>query len=264
MSRREASITVEERRRRPTPYDLRQTVRITAPIIGGIGGFVVTAIVLVLQTTPNRPDSGVSITLAAGLLALSLSGCLAGAFSLASLAGERRQTVNLHAAAMYMAAGPTIAIVAILAAFHVLATLYIQDASHLFAMMAAMIGMAGSVYNGTSVVDEWDIAPGRSRWVRSRAEARAWLKVLVVLGAVPVFLGALMFLFGLTVPISRNVVTWHVVVGMAIAVGGGVMGLLRSLHPDDDEDHGLGKWEAIGLQLVMGIYIGSILVFLPR
>ncbi|HET7418126.1 MAG TPA: hypothetical protein VFJ61_10930 [Solirubrobacterales bacterium] len=243
---------------------MRQTVRITAPIIGGIGGFVVTAIVLVLQKSPSQQGQAAQVQLAAGLLALSLSGCLVGAFSLASLAGESKQTVNLQAAAMYMAVGPTIAIVAILAAFHVLAKLYIPQASDLFAAMAAMVGIAGVVYNSTGIIDEWDTSPGSSRWVRSRHHAEAWVTYLVAAGSVPVVAGGVLLAMGFTLHPSSGAVTWHMLTGMAIAVGGGVMGLFRSLHSVSGNDPGIERWEAIGLQLVMGLYIAALIVILPR
>jgi hypothetical protein len=254
-----------------SPYDIRKTVQTTGPIVGSVGGFVVTAVVLILTIAPSTHRDQALIGLASGLLALALIGCLAGAFALGSLAGEGRLTVNLSTAASYMSVGPTIAIVAILAAFQVLSSMYLPHSKYLFTMMVALIGAAASVFNCTGPLEEWDIRtnphdnnvlPQPSTWITSRQGARRWSNRLAIAGALPVVVGFILYSANVTVALSTAGVTIFVGVGMVIIVLSSLKGLIRCLHPDDGRDRGTELWEALTIQTLTGAYIGTILIFL--
>jgi MFS family permease len=270
---RSGAAQVRHRVRNPdiAPYDLRKTVSITAPIVGSVGGFVVTAVVLVLTVATKAHHNPAQLALTSGLLAVALVGCLVGAFSLASLGGEPRLTVNLMAAATFMSAGPTIALAAILAAFQILASLYLPSAGFLFAFMVALVGAAGGVFNCTMPLDEWDIRaanlypnapPEPGTWIVSRRHAKQWCFRLGAFNVAPIVLGFVFYAAGATFALPSAGVTAFVSTGMVLVVGLSLFGLLRSLHPDHGHDRGTCRWEALVIHSSTGAYIGAMLLFL--
>ena len=249
---------------REARYDLRKVVPTTASILGTVGGFAVTAIVVVLTVAPSDNPPPDLLALASGLLALSLIGCLTGAFSLASLAAEKELTVNLTAAGMYMSVGPTIGVVATLTAFQVLASMYIPDSKGLFATMAMLVGVGGAVFNGFAPLDELDGANPDSDWIQSRGEAVAWTVRLSIIAAAPLLVGFMLYAAGLTVRLSTRWVTGFIAVGMLIAIACALAGVFRTVPPESGApEHGLRRREAIALQAILGAFMGAMFVCLP-
>jgi hypothetical protein len=87
-------------------YDIRKGAAGYAGIMGSVAGFVVPTVILAF-TLPRRQIAShqVDLTLATGLLVVSLLGCLVSAFALAGLAGEKKLTMNLPPYAMYIGVG---------------------------------------------------------------------------------------------------------------------------------------------------------------
>jgi hypothetical protein len=159
-------------------YDIRKGAAGYAGIMGSVAGFVVPTVILAFtlpheQTATHR----VELTLATGLLVLSLLGCLASAFALAALAGEKKLTMNLPPAAMYMGVGIIFSITAILGAFEVFAHIYLPSSAGLFGAMTVGGGITGAVYNALAVIDDWEIRQSdglEKGWFATRRDAQRW------------------------------------------------------------------------------------------
>ena len=107
-------------------YDVRKGSAAYASILGNMGAFVVTAVVLVFTIASSHEPKGSrgSIGFAAALLVLALFSCLLGAFTFAAISAERKLTANLPAAALHAGVATAVGVVAVLAAFEVLASIY--------------------------------------------------------------------------------------------------------------------------------------------
>jgi hypothetical protein len=245
-------------------YDLRKGAAAHSSIVGSVGGFVVTAVVLVFtiahddaQATPAR------MALVAGLLVLALIGCLLGAFSLAAISGETTLTPNLPAAGMYVGTGIVISIVAILAAFEGLAAIYLPQSKILFAGISAAGAIAGLILNGLGVVDAWANHPGAVEWIRSRSHANTWGVRLGLIAAVPVALAFALYAADVRIEWSTAATNYLVGVGILAVTGASLLGTVRTVHADDGRSRGIRREEAIGIQLVASVYLAILLVSLP-
>lgn len=109
-------------------YDIRQGAAAFAPIVGALGALAVPAIIVLFTSRQESVASrGPFLSLAAGLLIVAMIGSLTGALGLAAIGAEQDLTANLVPATMFLLMPVVISIVAILAAFEVLAALYLPE-----------------------------------------------------------------------------------------------------------------------------------------
>jgi hypothetical protein len=248
-------------------YDIRKGAAGYAGIMGSVAGFVVPTVILAF-TLPHQLAAShkVELTLATGLLVLSLLGCLASAFALAAISGEKELTMNLPAAAMYVGVSAIFAITAILGAFEVFAHIYLPSSAGLFGAMTVGGGIAGAIYNAMSVIDDWEIrqadlhGPGA---FTSRSHAQRWALWLSLVGIIPVAAGALCYALNVGVDASGRGVSWFTGIGLAATLAAVVLGMIRSIHPSNGPDIGVQPFEAIMLQLAAGFFVFALLIFLP-
>ncbi|HLI32970.1 MAG TPA: hypothetical protein VKU89_09570 [Solirubrobacteraceae bacterium] len=253
-------------------YDIRKGASGYVHILAGLGGVVVAGLVFVF-TFSSQGGPGTThpaeLTFAAGLLALGFIGCTVGAFGFAALAGEQKLTPNLPAAGTLIGVGVIIGIASILGAFEILASVYLRPSRILFAWLVAGGGVAGSVYNAFTVVDEYEIRTGSSGlgpsvWLKTRSQAHSWAKILAVVGAVPVAAGIVGYQLGLGPAQSSTRASLFVAVGLAVTIAAVLIGAIRTAHSTKGEDSGIDRKTALAAQIVVGGYVCALLFFLPR
>jgi hypothetical protein len=248
-------------------YDIRKGAAGYAGIMGSIAGFVVPTVILAF-TLPHQLAAShkPELTLATGLLVLSLLGCLASAFALAAISGEKELTMNLPPAAMYVGVGAIFAITAILGAFEIFAHIYLPSSASLFAAMTVGGGVAGAIYNGMSVIDDWEIRHSERRepgWFTSRRDAQRWTLWLSLISIIPQAGGAVIYALNAGVHLSTRLASWFAGIGLAITLGVVIIGMIRTIHPNAGPDIGVQRTEAIVLQLTIGLFVLALLIFLP-
>ena len=251
-------------------YDIRKGASGYATIMGSVAGFVIPTVILCF-TIPHRQVAlhTAQLTLATGLLVLSLLGCLASAFALSALAGEEKLTINLAPAAMYMGAGTILSIVSILGAFEIFAYIFLRPSAPLFAAMTVGGGMTGAIYNALSVVDDYELRHAKrvpddgKGWFSSREHAITWTWLLAFIGAVPAFVGGVLFWIHAGIVPSTRGASRFAFGGLVLTVTIIVWGAVRTLHPSIGTDKGLGRKEAIGIQAIIGAYVLFLLLLLP-
>jgi hypothetical protein len=261
--------TVEWGSEIPFGYDLRRGAAGYAPIVGAIAGFVVTGLVLLFDLASRHAASQSAWTeallgRASALLVLGLIACLFAAFALAAIGAEARLTPNLTAAILYVGMCTAIGIVAIIAAFEVLATIYLPDTHDLFAWATGGVAVAGSVLVAFVLGDAWR-TPGlpEDHWLHGPAKSARW-----AIGAAIVSLstlGCAMVLYFSNVRIGTGNDGLHLVVGVGIALVllTGIAGTLRAMHSEDGEGREIGKPEAIVVIGLMNAYLAVFLLLMP-
>jgi hypothetical protein len=252
-------------------YDIRKGAAGYASIMGAVGSLVVPAVILVFTVAHEQARiHPVQLTLVTGLLVLGLLSCVASAFAFAALSGENELTVNLPAAAMHMGVGVILGITSILAAFEVLAYIYLPSSRVLFAAIVAGGGLTGAIYNSLSVVDDWEIRVdntdkhGSSEWFTSRGQAHKWAMRLATIGGVPVLAGFALFCTHNGVTPSPTAASLFIGTGLFLTMASIIVGTLRTLHPSSGRDVGIRRGEAIATQLVGGGYLFVLMLFLPN
>ena len=155
-------------------------------------------------------------------------------------------------------------LVTILAAFEVLAAIYLPESKTLFAVITGFGGLAGVFFIAFAIGDSWHSGPADrydrdlwlpSQWITSHSEAYKWANIVATTSAVPAALGIILRLCGVDVAPSTPVVDWIVGSGFGLAMAGTFLGVLRTAHPADGEQRGLRKWEAFATTVVPSFYI---------
>lgn len=254
-------------------YDVRQAASGFAPIVGALGALAVPAII-VLFTVPARPSPyrAPFISLAAGLLIVSVVGSFIGSLGLASVGAEQDQTANLVPAIMFLLVPVMISVVAILAAFEVLAAIYLPESKTLFALIAGAAGLVGSLYIALGVSDTWHAGPSEetlrvhwlsTQWIQSHAQAYRTTQLVIAVSSLPALIGMLLRLIGVDATpttVSANVL---VAIAFALTISGAVAGVLRSRHPVDGPQKGLRPYEVLSATLGINCYVLSLMILLP-
>ena len=242
----------------PYGYDVRKGAAAYAPIIGTIGGFVVPAVVLVFEITSSHHALAVPLGRATSLLVLGLISSLLGAFSFAAIGAEQKLTADLPAAALYAGAATSIGIVAILAAFEVLASIYLKDTRTLFAMITAGMAIAMSMLVALVLDDAWIAAPP-NHWLGTRKKAYFWGRLSAGIAAAVLLLGASLYFTGTRIALTQTGIHWFVGTGIVLAVIGGVCGMVRTMRTADGT--GLPIYE-VEAALVLGCLVAYLLAML--
>jgi hypothetical protein len=188
-------------------YDIRRAASAFAPIVGSFGALAVTAII-VLFTVPPRPTPyrAPFIALAAGLLIVAMIGSFAGSLGLASMGAEEDLTANLVPATLFLNMSVILSVVSVLAAFEVLAAIYLPGSKTLLALITATAGLVGSLFTSFGPSDAWHCGPTdaaersdwlMTQWIQSRSQAYRWTNRVMAAGSVPVAFGVTLRLNGL-------------------------------------------------------------------
>lgn len=251
-------------------YDIRKGAAGYASIMGSVSGFTVPTVILVF-TVANQQAAvhPAEFTLVVGLLVLSLFGCLASAFAFSAISGEEHLTPNLPAATMYVGVGVVFSVVSIVAAFEILAHIYLKTATGFFAAITAGGGLTGAIYIGLSVVDDWEMRInrpelGKSEWLASRRHAHAWAGRLCTLGCLPVLLGLVLHWEHIGISLTASTAQAFGGAGIFLATASIICGTFRTLHTaDGTTDKGVTQIEAITLQSVLGCSLLMLMLVLP-
>lgn len=254
-------------------FDVRQAAAAFAPIVGAFSALAVTAII-VLFTVPPRPTSyrAPFVALAAGLLAVAMIGSFTGSFSLAAIGAEEDSTANLVPAMMFSHASVMLSLVVVLAAFEVLAAIYLPESKTLFALITAVTGLFGSTRCSLGVSDAWYAGPSdvsersrwlSSQWIQSHQQAYKSTNRVMLISAVPVALGIVLRLLGAKEAPTTSSVNWLVGIGFVLTISLNIMGLFRSRYPVDRVQRGLRRNEAFAIPLSISLYVLGLMIFLP-
>lgn len=267
MSDSEQTVFVQGR------YDLRQGAGGYAPIVGAFGALAVPGIIVLFTIPPKlAPHNTLLITLAAGLLMVSVIGSLIGSISLAGIAAEQELTANIPAAIMHAAVPVAISVIDTLASFEVLSAIYLPDSKALFALIAGAGGACAVFFIAFSVGDSWHAGPAdpsdrkryiRKPWVQTHEQAYKSSNRVTLAGLVPVAFGMVLRGFQVIAPISSPSVNSMVGVGLVLSIVGTFVGNMRMGHRPDGIQMPLQPWEAYGTTLVLGVYVFALMILLP-
>ncbi len=247
----------------PYGYDVRTGSAAYAPIIGTIGGFVVTAVVLLFEIISSHHGATAPFGRAASLLVLGLISCLLGAFACAGIGAERKLTSNLPAAALYAGAATAIGVVAIIAAFEVLASIYLRETKPLFAMITAGTAIAASVLVALILGDVWLAEPQPKHWLATREKAYFWGTVSSGTAALILLIGTAAYFAGGRIALGQSGTHWFVGSGIVLAVIGGLGSMFRTMHAPDDRSVPISKVETLAVLGCLVAYLLALLLSMP-
>ncbi|MGO9976033.1 MAG: hypothetical protein ACLP01_25165 [Solirubrobacteraceae bacterium] len=220
----------------PYGYDVLRGAAAYAPILGGMGGFVVAAVVLVFTFAPEHALSNQHALLgrATGLLVLALVSCLLGAFALAAIGAERTLTANLPAAVLYAGATAAIGVVALMVAFEVLAAIFLPGSKSLFAMLVVGAEVSAGVLVALVLGDAWipyeehpELGAAK-RWLGSEKKATLWATGYCVAAVVLLGVATAMYFCKVWQPHTSTEVL--IAVGIALSVISGIASVFRTWH----------------------------------
>lgn len=254
-------------------YDPRKGAQGYSAIVASFGALAVTAIVVVFSVgTAASPQN---LALATGLLAIGVFASFLGSFGLAAVGAEDHPTANLSAVITFIAVPVVISFVAILGAFEVLAAIYINESTTLFALITGAGGIAGVAFTSFAVGDSVAMHPTtlqpaefdqwrRKQWIKNQEQAYSDALRIAVVTAIPVAIAMIIRLFGVRVDIDLAGANWVVGIGIFLALLGTAMSLKRAVHPVTGNDqHGLKQWEAWSAVTVISLYSTVLILVLP-
>ncbi|WOX16019.1 hypothetical protein [Streptomyces sp. N50] len=254
-------------------YDARRGAAGYAPIVGTFGALAVPAVVVVFVNLTDLQRHSPAAAFAAGLLVVTVIGSIIGAISMAAIGGESSLTPNLTSAVMFAAVPVVIALVDVVAAFELLASLALPDAQLLLQLITGISGALGVFFTALALGDSWATHPIHSpnydewkkkEWIGSQEDADNAALWVAGLGVLPVLTGtALRVLAGLHV--TANVTTANVIIlsGLALTVAATVASALRTRHPKMASSRGPRWQEAYVTTLATSTYAAILVIFLP-
>lgn len=196
------------------------------------------------------------------MLVLGLIACLLGAFALAAIGAERELTADLPAASLYAGAATSIEVVAIMAAFEALATIYLPDTKSLFALMAAGAAIASAVLVSLVLGDAWISAP-EDHWLGSQRAGVYWGSVTSAVSAATLIGGTVLYFAGIKVAINDQATHWFVGVGMGLALASGLGSMFRTMHSVDGKHRAIAKGEAFAVLGGLVTYLSVLVLCMP-
>lgn len=261
---RTPSAVAEAAHQEPLGYDLRRGASAYAPIIGGIGGFVVPTVVLIFEIASTRHGAAHSPALgrSTSLLVLGLIACLLGAFAIAAIGAERRLTPNLTAATLYAGASTAIGVVAIIAAFEALAQALLPATKELFVWITAGSAIGGSVLVALILGDAWSSAP-EGHWLRSRHDAYRWAVTSSAMATVALLGATLAYFMGAHLKIDDVQMHWIVGIGIVLVLVGALGSMFRTMHPLEQSDGAITKVETRVVLCVLVTYLAVLVLVMP-
>lgn len=179
-------------------YDARRGAAGYAPIVGTLGALAVPAVIVVFTIPPADPSGGQALAFSAGLLVVTVIGSIVGAIALAAIGAERSLTPNLTPAIMFAAVSVVIALVDVVAAFEILASLALPHARLLLQLITGIAGSLGIFFTSLALGDSWATHPANSphyaawksaEWITSQREADSAALRVAGFGVLPVLAG---------------------------------------------------------------------------
>jgi hypothetical protein len=259
---------------RPTEghYDARVGAAGYAPVVGTFGALAVPAVTVLFTTHSASTGSAVAVAFAAGLFVVTMIGSVIGSISLAAIGGESELTPNLTAAVMYAAVPVVVALADVVAAFEVLAHVYLQPAAFLLRLITGVAGALGVFFTALALGDSWATRPtawpqyeewkGRE-WLRSQLLAdQAVLRVAAV-GVLPVVAATAVRATGLHLSAHIGAVNALNLSGLALCVLATVSSALRTGHPAAGPSPGPRRSEAYIIALTTSAYVAALVLYLP-
>jgi hypothetical protein len=251
-------------------YDIRRGTAGYAPIIGTFGALAVPAIIVLFTVpTPAQPHM---VALAAGLLIVAMIASITGAIGMAAIGAEQDPTANLVPATMFLAVAVAVSLVSVLAAFEVLAAMYLPHSETLFAVITGSAGLLGAYFTALSIADSWHTGPTdpaeknrwlTTQWIKSQEVAEKQTLMVLAVGAIPALAGIAMRVFGAHLGLTPAIATWLVAAALALALGAVTIGAFRTRHPVDGRQKGLRRREAYGTTMAISVYTLAMMIFLP-
>jgi MFS family permease len=234
----------------------------------------VTAIVVVFTVPTSRPTyGGLYIVLATGLLVVSMLGSLLGAIGLAAIGAEVHPTANLAGSIMYIGVPVAVSLAAMLGAFHVLAALYVPEATGLFIMIVAAGGLFGVIFVAFTIADSTSLGPvdeeehirwsQTKKWLRTRKEANRQANLVGLIAILPIVLATIARFSGIQVHPGRAGTYALVGVGIGLTMVGTLASLMRSAHRPDYRQMELRRPEALLTTEAIALYVSLLIIFLP-
>lgn len=250
-------------------YDVRAGAAAYAPIIGGMGGVIVTAVVLVFTVRP--PGQRVDPTLlgfATGLLVLGLIASLLAAAVFAAIGSERVLTVNLPAAALHAGTATAVGFVATIAAFEVLSAIYLPTAKSLFAMITVGAELGAGVLVALVLGDAWLAVADtpwntRPQWIADRRAGSRNATIACAIMVAFLAVGAVLYFAGVKLSLGVRGSHAFVAAGIALAVASALAGVMRTWHDDGGQDHGVKLPEAVVSLGLLTAYLVLMMLLLP-
>jgi hypothetical protein len=255
-------------------YDARKGAAGYAPIVGTLGALAVAAVVVVFTTLPDPMRHSEAAAFATGLFVVTVIGSIIGAISLAAIGGESALTPNLTPAVMYAAVAVVIALVDVVAAFEMLASLVLSPARILLQVITGISGALGVFFTALALGDSWATHPAAhtpgykawesAEWITSQHDAdKAAIRVSAI-GVLPAVAGTAVRVTGL-VHLTAHVTAANTIIlsGLVLTVVATVLSALRSRHPESVPSRGTRPWEAYATTLATSAYTAILLIFLP-
>lgn len=251
-------------------YDIRRGAAGYSPIIGTFGALAVPAIILVFSLGDTRGSRSQLVALAAGLLIVALISSIASAIGLAAIGAEEDLTANLVPAAMFEGVAVSVSLVCMLAAFEVLAVLYLNSPITMFAVITGLGGWAGVFFVALGIADSWHTGPSDpiqktewldTQWIRTQEQGeRRMLQVLGV-SSVPAVTGIVLRALHIHARPDSTAVAWLVGVSLALSLFAIGAGAFRTRHSTPQK--GLRRREAYGTAVAIGLYTLVMMILLP-
>ena len=240
-------------------FDARAGAAAYAPILGTVGGFVVTAVVLVFEIVSSHNGEYPNLLgRATSLLVLGLIACLLGAFALGAIGAEKKLIPELLAATLYAGAAAAIGVVAIMAAFEVLAAIYLPETKSLFALLVIGTSVGAAVMVALVLGDGWTVIPNR-HWLGTKRRGYLWGTIAAGSATFGVAVGALLYFLHCRVAVGPGATHWFVGVGIVAALVTGVGSMFRTMRPLG----ALTKTEAVLVLGSLTAYLVAVLISMP-
>lgn len=254
-------------------YDIRQGAAGYALTIGTLGALAVPALfVLFAVPQASAPQRAPLVALAGGLLIVAILASTGGAIGLAAIGAEQDLTGNLVPAAMFLGVAASVAIIAILGAFEVLAAVYLPESTTLFAVIVSISGIMGAFFVALSIADSWHTGPRdparkkewqKTQWIRTQKKGDWQTGIVAALGIVTASAGIWLRMAGVHVSPSTRTVDLLIVGSLFLVMGAIVFAGIRTMHRADGTQKGLRAWEAYGTTLVISAYALILVIMLP-
>jgi hypothetical protein len=200
-------------------------------------------------------------------------GSLVGALGLAAVGAERKLTVSLSPAIMFIGVPVALSMGSILGAFDTLATLYALPAQQLFVYLVAFGGVFAVFFLASALVDSVEADHSNGEVVPSTEDEARWLKntqtavrqmwTLLVLASVVLAIALTLRLTGtVTIGLSTTVV-YSIALSAGIAsIAATIRGQLRTVHGPGDL-RSVTRTEAITVIAVVALYFAFLILVVP-
>lgn len=191
---------------------------------------------------------------------------------MAAIGAERDLTANLVPAAMLVSVAVAVALIDVLAAFQVLATIYLPGTATLFAVIVGSAGLLSAFFVAITIADSWQTGPSdelardqwlKTQWLKTRELADRHTRNAVLISIAPVVIGIALRIANDHAPITSSTAPALVIVSLAMSVASIATGAFRTRHPLDGQQKGLRRYEAYGSTIIIGMYALLVLIFLP-